>query len=414
MCEVKPGPRCASDTCEQNIARQAQYQDAHPGGPDVEPLTASFIPHPETDVALDALFEAIGGRSRGRADEVGELHLALISSPDGLGALTEQLVYSRKPERRERLLRAFRTGWDRYVNTHGEPPAVPQPDGWRDVEPLTDMEEISKASHDLYGYDRSPLLGRAREAMRRYMSRIDTFPPGEPTTSVYDTQKVADALGADLSDVPDNVVAFDVESDTSGGHGLQPHRAQLTELVLTTKAETIVLAGDERHILQGFADFMNRQKEPMTALGWNSRGYDLCFMAVRARVHQIDGWALELADSDIEAPYPPTGGFKKAQRMRWKTPSGVTHYDEDLMLTYSRQRDIRSAKLKAAAAGTGMTPVEVDRSRLHELSAEERERYVCSDGIATLVMWGDTRRFAAQQATARMAQATDGQQSEAA
>ena len=398
MCEKSPGPRCASDTCETSVRARDEYTAAFPDGPDVVPLDSASFPR-DGNEALEALFEGIGYVSPGRAELTVDMHRDLLATPEGLNGLAEQLRWSKKPERRDRLMRAFRLGHDEYTFRHGVEPTVEnEPDGWRDVEPLSSPSDITKASFGLYGYDRAPLRNEAREAMRKYMSTIKRFPPGEGRTVTIESREIAARLGADFSDVPDDAFAFDIESDTSEGHGLQPHRAPVTELVLTTKDETIVLSGDEKHILQGFADFMNRQERPMTAFGWNSRSFDIPYLHLRARVHDLDGWALQLADSDVPAPYSPTGGFRHAQRMRWCTPGGVVHYDEDLMLTYSEQRGVRSARLKDSAEEHGMTPVRVDREKLHELSQAERDEYVCSDGLATLHLVGVTRRHQAQAA----------------
>ena len=38
MCEAKPGPRCASDTCENAQAAQYAYGERHPSGPNVDAL----------------------------------------------------------------------------------------------------------------------------------------------------------------------------------------------------------------------------------------------------------------------------------------------------------------------------------------------------------------------------------------
>lgn len=49
MCEAKPGPRCASDTCENAKELTAAYAGAFPGGPAVDPISsasATFAPTP--------------------------------------------------------------------------------------------------------------------------------------------------------------------------------------------------------------------------------------------------------------------------------------------------------------------------------------------------------------------------------
>lgn len=41
MCEVKPGPRCATDTRDAAASRSAEYEATHPGGPAVDPISAA-------------------------------------------------------------------------------------------------------------------------------------------------------------------------------------------------------------------------------------------------------------------------------------------------------------------------------------------------------------------------------------
>lgn len=41
MCEAKPGPRCAADTCENASLAAFEYAEVHPDGPDLDPLAAA-------------------------------------------------------------------------------------------------------------------------------------------------------------------------------------------------------------------------------------------------------------------------------------------------------------------------------------------------------------------------------------
>lgn len=45
MCDVRPGPRCASETCENANKTYLAYQESHPAGPNVDPLKPAETAH---------------------------------------------------------------------------------------------------------------------------------------------------------------------------------------------------------------------------------------------------------------------------------------------------------------------------------------------------------------------------------
>ena len=343
---------------------------------------------------------------RGRLTENTDLHIDLLASSGGLAALASELRWVRNAERRELLLRAYRTGLAEHesrTTSAGRTLAPTEhPEGWDSVAVLNDPADIARASYGLYGYDKSPLRDKAVAADREFRSVIVEHEPGTPRTITLGAAEAADAQDANLDGLPDNTFAFDLETDTTHGRGLQPHKGKITELVLADKDDLVILSGDERHILQGFADYMNSRTAPAIAAGWNSRNFDLPYLLIRAWSHRahLVGWKMELAPSPVRSPYPAVGGYKVGQMMRWITPSGVEHRDEDVMLTYAAQRGRRTAGLKASARECGMNPIELDRARLHEYTQQERDAYVASDGLATLHTLMVTRRGVQAQAAA--------------
>src|SRR5690606_33781186 len=137
----------------------------------------------------------------------------------------------------------------------------------RKVPAQFDRTELSRVAYNLYGFAGSPLHSKAREVDDKQNTTVTGYYPGTPHTSKMSTQDVAEKMGIDVNTLPDGYVAFDIETDTSHGYGLRPHRTQITEVVISDKNETIVLSGDEKHILQGFTDYMNSRSEPVVLTG---------------------------------------------------------------------------------------------------------------------------------------------------
>lgn len=361
MCNPKPGPRC----------------DSH---------------------VLDRLIDKLGF-SRGYLDDAYvETRCELLVTRGGLKALAQQIAECPDDNpKKAKLLAAYKTGYLNYVNRMAligkTPRAIPlHPEGLDTVEPQQDVRKLQQIAYGLYAKKDSPLHAKARLIEKRYTSTITGYVPGQPHTSTLDTAALARSMNADLSAVPDNAVAVDIECDTTNGFGLQPHRAQITEMVICAKDKTIVLAGDERHILQRFADYMNSRSTAIEVDGWNTSGFDLPFLQVRASYHaeNLQGWNMELRDAQLSSGYAPVGGYENNQSMSWTTPSGHVHQDKDIFVEIKNSAiDTQGMfRLKGLAKQWGMNPVELDRENLHSYSQEEREAYVASDGIATLFTYG--------------------------
>lgn len=356
MCYKKPGPRCATHSLEAAM----RYT----------------------------------GMQRDRSEWGEEALVSLLCSRGGLEALGEKINRMKPSEHRVKNMSAYRSAYAMYQEQMKAIGVEPHPiKNHPDEEELEkvpahfDRTELSRVAYNLYGYAGSPLHDRAREIDDRQNDRILGYFPGEPHTSRMSTRELAKRMNVDVDRLPDGYVAFDIETDTSRGYGLRPHRTQITELVLSDKNETIVLSGDEKHILQGLADYMNSRTEPITLVGWNNSAFDNSFLHIRAQAHpDLKGWGGDLRLSHQPGGYPAVGGYRHPQAFSWKTPDGVQHGSEDAMLTVinSPKYSERTARLKPLATEHGMNVVELDRDRLHEYSAQEREEYVASDGIATL------------------------------
>lgn len=209
---------------------------------------------------------------------------------------------------------------------------------------------------------------------------------------VYDTHEVAARLNVDAQEFSSDVIAYDIETDTSRGYGLRAHKAQITEIVLSSRGESIVLAGDEKYILTEFANYMNSLDRSKTLVGWNNRGFDNLFLDFRARHHGIENWGATLIDIEEDGPYPPISGFNHRAALAWVSPEGVRHDDRDIFQEVYEQNGNVARGLKPHARSLGATPIVVDRNNMHVLSEDERKAYTLSDGIMTLFVESKSAR----------------------
>lgn len=222
---------------------------------------------------------------------------------------------------------------------------------------------------------------------------IPGYTPGSGHTLTVPTSRVAAAVHADLTGLPGNVTAFDVETDTSDGPatGLDPRRGQITELVLANRDRVLILAGDERHILQGLADYLNARPAGEVLASWNGAGFDNGFLDTRARLHasHLAGWGMTVAPIPGEnGPYFVCAGYDTSLTFTWTRPDGGEHHDVDLMRTLRTSPERRrSLRLKENARRWGADPLEVDRTAMHTLTLDQREEYVASDGVCTLLAY---------------------------
>lgn len=358
MCYPKPGPRC------------------------------------DTDV-LTRLIDKLGFQ-RGRFnDDNMENRVELLVTRGGLQALADSIKDCSNQSKREALLAAYRTGYTNYLSRMSRVDKTPRalknhPQDWESVDPERDIEKLQKVAVDLYLPKTAPLHDKARNIENKFTATTSGYIPASGTghISVIRTAEVAEKMKIDPNDLPSGIVAYDIETDTQKGFGLQPHRTQITEMVLTDNGKTTVLSGDEREILQGFADYMNSCSPGTQFVGWNNQGFDNPTLYIRGQHHKdhLYGWGMQLQDSSTQGGYGPVGGYTTNQAMNWVTPDGTEHKDSDVMLSILNSPVYKggSLRLKQKAQEWGANPIELDRERMHEYTATQREAYVASDGVATL------------------------------
>lgn len=177
------------------------------------------------------------------------------------------------------------------------------------------------------------------------------------------------------------IYGLDIETDTSVD-GLDPSVARIMAIALSTGADEL-FQGPEDEILWEL-DQRLAELPPGVITTWNGGAFDLPFIADRSRL-----WGLPLglhieADPRIRHRHEPLPGHDHCYRAAW--------YDHAHLDAYRLYRDdvgpaLRiSCSLKSIARLVGLAPVEVDRTRIHDLSHEALHAYASSDARLARVL----------------------------
>lgn len=177
------------------------------------------------------------------------------------------------------------------------------------------------------------------------------------------------------------VYGLDIETDTSVD-GLDPTVSRIMAIALSTGADEL-FEGPEDEILWGL-DRRLAELPPGVIATWNGGAFDLPFIADRASL-----WGLALglhieADPRIRHRHEPLPGHDHCYRAAW--------HDHGHLDAYRLYRDdvgpaLRiSCSLKSIARLVGLAPIEVDRTRIHDLSHEALHAYASSDARLARVL----------------------------
>lgn len=169
---------------------------------------------------------------------------------------------------------------------------------------------------------------------------------------------------------------LDIETDTSVD-GLDPSRSRVVAVAVSSCEGETVFEGGEATLLRALDHWLRRAR-PGILTTWNGAGFDLPFLADRARACGVRlGLELDLVPAPAVAPrHPPLPGHAGRYRARWHRH---LHLDACDLYRALLAGEERSFSLKPLARELGFEPVEVDAARIHELAAEELRRYVASD-----------------------------------
>jgi uncharacterized protein YprB with RNaseH-like and TPR domain len=173
-------------------------------------------------------------------------------------------------------------------------------------------------------------------------------------------------------DVP--LYGLDIETDTEAG-GLDPSRAAILAVAVSTDVGDVVFQGDETSILARLDAYLAGLAAGVIVT-WNGATFDLPFIAHRAALAGLDlGLRLRLdAGLTVRDPLPWLAGAYRATWHDHGHLDGYRLYRGDVGRTLPV-----SCSLKSISRMVGLAPVEVDVVRLHELRPTEVATYVASD-----------------------------------
>lgn len=144
--------------------------------------------------------------------------------------------------------------------------------------------------------------------------------------------------------------------------------------------DAAVFEGDEATLLNQLdADLARR--EPGVIVTWNGARFDLPFIADRAEAAGVRLGLSLWSDPALPVPHEPLLGHTGGYRAQWHD-----HRHLDAYLVYRADVGASlgwSCSLKRLSRAVGLSPVEVDRTAIHELSSDELRAYVVSDAALT-------------------------------
>jgi uncharacterized protein YprB with RNaseH-like and TPR domain len=173
-------------------------------------------------------------------------------------------------------------------------------------------------------------------------------------------------------DVP--LYGLDIETDTEAG-GLDPSRAAILAVAVSTTIGDVVFQGDESSILTRVDAYL-AGLAPGVIVTWNGATFDLPFIARRAERGGLE-LGLRLRLDERMAVRDPLPWLEGAYRATWHDHGhldGYRLYRGDVGRTLPV-----SCSLKSISRMVGLSPVEVDVVNLHALHRTDVATYVASD-----------------------------------
>jgi uncharacterized protein YprB with RNaseH-like and TPR domain len=178
------------------------------------------------------------------------------------------------------------------------------------------------------------------------------------------------------------VYGLDIETDTTVD-GLDPDVAAVVTVALSNEGFDEVFTGSEEAILHDL-DARLGTIAPGVIATWNGAAFDLPFLADRAARNGIDLGLRLRADPGIPLDHEPLPGHRCAYRARWHDHG---HIDAYRLYRADVGPALRvSCSLKSIARLVGFTPIDVDRTRIHDLSHEMLHAYAASDARLARVL----------------------------
>lgn len=196
---------------------------------------------------------------------------------------------------------------------------------------------------------------------------------------------------------------LDIETDTTED-GLDPRVARVLAVALSLPGGDELFDGPEEQLLIDLEARLRNLPAGVLAT-WNGGAFDLPFLADRAALHDVAlGLRLEL-DPRLRVRGNPLPGHEGIYRGAW----GV-HQHLDAYRVYRADMGplLRvSCSLKSIARVMGLRTIEVDRTRIHDLSHEALHAYAANDARLARVLaerrWSSAARHVDRLPPAAMA-----------
>lgn len=177
--------------------------------------------------------------------------------------------------------------------------------------------------------------------------------------------------------------ALDIEST-----GLSPIESKMVSVAIAAPDESLVLVSeDEVSLFRDLTAWLkNSRRKPGTIVTWNGAGFDWPYMYTRAMALGVGEFLDELTIVEHEErrpTYKPIEGHNGGYAV-----SFAGHDHADIMRpwkSWSVSQKI-SNSLKSVAKAKGIDVIEVDRTKITELSRAELVAYNISDVAATLTL----------------------------
>jgi DNA polymerase elongation subunit (family B) len=176
------------------------------------------------------------------------------------------------------------------------------------------------------------------------------------------------------------IYGLDIETDTATD-GLDPQVGRVLCVGLSGPGGELVLAhSDEVELLRDLDRWL-ADLAPGVVTTWNGGAFDLPYLATRASLLGVTiGLRLEL-DPGVVLRQGPLPGHEGAYRATWHAHTHLDAYRvfrSDVGRTFGL-----SCSLKAVAGLAGLSPVDEDPAKVHELAPEVLHAYVASDARCT-------------------------------
>lgn len=187
--------------------------------------------------------------------------------------------------------------------------------------------------------------------------------------------------------------AIDIETDTRDGDGLDPMNpsTRITSVAVCTgnyessELEGVIVFDDpcEERLLRTLNGWLNDPRsEPGVLVTWNGANFDLPFLMIRAQMCAVGINLTGKASIARPSKYPPHPSTGPGRVVMWGP-----HDHADIMYAYQDPAlNAGSWRLKSTARAHGLDPIEVDASRMEDLTVAQRVAYNLSDVEITFLL----------------------------